>query len=94
MNLEEWRKSPERRSLSIDMLNQQTMREMLLVMEVEHPGRKPHKANDGFGATRAIGRIEGYQEALDMLRLFAEPIPVAPESIPVTWNADKTDQQS
>lgn len=89
MNILEWRKNPERLSLAMDMLSQQTMREMLAVMDTEHPGRKMHGANDGFGATRALGRIEGFQEALEMIHSFAVPLPSPPESIPITWNAVK-----
>lgn len=93
MNLEEWRKNPERLSLALDMMNQQTMKEMLAVMEIEHPGRRHERVSDGFGATRVLGRIEGFQEALEMLRSFSQPIPKPHETIPVTWNAEPDSAQ-
>jgi hypothetical protein len=91
MTLLEWRQNPDRRSLAVDVLNNQTVREMLAVMEVEHPAKQPHKVMDGFGATKALGRIEGYQEALQMLHAFAQEIPGAPEQINVTWGVEPTD---
>lgn len=89
MNLLEWRKSGEHRSLAMDVLNNPTLREMLAVMDSEHPGRSDAKLRDGFDATLACGEARGFQKALTMLRAFAEPLPVAPEAIPVTWNVDE-----
>lgn len=85
MNLLEWRQNPDRRSLALDMLNQPTMREMLAVMEQEHPMRQESKLQDGFAATLAVGESRGFQKALNMIRSFAEEIPTPHENIKVTW---------
>lgn len=74
------------------MLNQPTLKEMLAVMETEHPARQQHRAHDGFGATKALGRIEGFQEALNMLRSFAEPLPANVEAPKITWGAQEPDE--
>lgn len=86
MTLLDWRKNPERLSLALEALTQPVMREMLAVMEVEHPAKRQRAVADGFGATRVLGQIEGFQEAMDMLRSFAEPLPSAPEDVATTWN--------
>lgn len=94
MNLQEWRSNPERRALALDMLRQPTLQEMLSIMDgPEHPSRQQHGARDGFGATKALGRIEGYQEALDKLRSFVEPLPLPQEQLKVTWGVDKDEEQ-
>lgn len=94
MNLLEWRQNPERRSLALDMLNQQTLREMLAVMELEHPGRVIMPLRDGFDATLAMGEARGFQMALNAFRSFAEPIPSAPASLPVTWGANEPETKA
>lgn len=86
MTILDWRKNPERLSLALEALQQPAMIEMLAVMEEEHPAKQHRAVADGFGATRVLGQIEGFQEALNMLRSFAEPLPSAPEEIPTTWN--------
>ncbi len=91
MTLLDWRKSSDRRSVAMDMLSQPTMVEMLYVMDMEHPGRQKHPVTDGFGATKALGYIEGYQDALTMLKSFAEPLPAAMETIQTTWGVDLPD---
>lgn len=88
MNLLEWRKSSERLSMAMDMLNQPTMREMVEVMESEHPAKQQQVLADGFAATRAIGKIEGFQLAMDMLRSFAKPIAKPQEDVQTSWGVD------
>lgn len=88
MTLLEWRKSGERRSLAIDMLNQPTMQEMLAVIEAENPARRIGKLSDGFEATLKTGEIKGFQLALDMLRSMAEPLPIPQQDIPITWGVE------
>lgn len=91
MTLHEWRKSPERLSLALDALGNYTIKEMLAVMELEHPAKQQKIVNDGFAATRALGQIEGFQLALDMFVSFGKPLPASPEDISVTWGADLPD---
>ena len=93
MTLLDWRKNPERLSMALDMLNQPTMHEMLAVMEAEHPAKQQRAVADGFGATRVLGQIEGFQEALNMLRSFAEPLPTQAEDVPTTWNVGLPDDE-
>lgn len=88
MTLLDWRKNPERLSMALDMLNQPTLREMLAVMEAESPDKHQRAVADGFGATRVLGQIEGFREALNMLRSFAEPLPGPSEDIETTWGVD------
>jgi len=86
MTLLDWRKNPERLSLALDALQHPTIREMLAVMEAESPDKQERPVADGFGATRVLGQIEGFRQALNMLKSFAEPLPAAPDDIPTTWN--------
>lgn len=79
--------------MALDMLNQPTMREMLAVMEAEHPAKQDGPLRDGFDAALNSGKIRGFQQALNMLRAFAEPIPVNPEAIKPTWGVPEDDQK-
>lgn len=88
MTLQDWRKSGERRSLAIDILSQPAAKEMLEVLESEHPGRKLSHLRDGFEASQWAGFIQGYQTCINVLRSLSEPLPEPTEDIPITWNAD------
>lgn len=74
--------------MALDMLNQPTMREMLAVMEAESPDKHEPRIGDGFGATLVLGQIQGFRAALNMLRSFAEPLPVNAEDVETTWGVD------
>lgn len=91
MTILDWRRNPERLSLALEALMQPAMREMLAVMESESPDKHERALVDGFAATRAIGQIEGFRAALNMLRSFAEPLPTAPEDVATTWNVGLPD---
>lgn len=92
MTLIDWRKNPERRSMAIEAISQPAMQEMLRVMEmVEHPAKQQRAVADGFGATRVLGQIEGFQAALDMLKSFTEPLPAPMEDVETTWGVDLPD---
>jgi len=88
MTIIDWRKNPERLSMALDMLNQPTLQEMLAVMESESPDKQQRPVADGFGATRVLGQIEGFREAMNMLRSFAEPLPSALDEVTTTWGVD------
>lgn len=92
MTLIDWRKNPERRSMAIEALGQPALREMLSIMElVEHPAKQQRAIADGFGATRVLGQIEGFQAALDMIKSFTEPLPAPMEDVETTWGVDLPD---
>lgn len=93
MTLNEWRSNGERRSMALDVLNQPAMREMLAVMEAEHPAKQDGPLRDGFDAALNSGKIRGFQQALNMLHAFAEPLPVNPEAIPATWGIPENEQK-
>lgn len=87
MNITEWRKSPEHRSLALEMLNQPTMQQMLAVLQGEdHPARQFRSLRDGFDATIAIGEIRGYQEFLNNLVSMTKEISISQEDLPVKWS--------
>lgn len=86
MTLLDWRKNPERLSLALEALTQPAMREMIAVMDAESPGKQHRLCGDGYAASYTLGEIDGFQEALNMLRSFAEPLPSAPEDVATTWN--------
>ena len=90
MTQTEWRKNGERLSMAGEALAQPVIREMLWILETtEHPARERKAVSDGFGATIALGEIQGFERAIAALKLFAVPLPAPPEEIPMTWNAEE-----
>lgn len=88
MTLQEWRLSDTNRKLAQGILDQPTMREMLNVLLTEHPGRKIDIVKDGFEATLAVGRQQGYQLCLAMLESLAIPMQREPGQVSATWGAE------
>ena len=80
-----WRKSPERLSQAALVLGNPSTREMLAVLELDHPARARVAMKDGFDATLRVGLIDGFQLCLDMLRSLGEPLAAAPAEVRTTW---------
>lgn len=87
MTITQWRQDNDHRNAALEVLKNQTLQQMLAIMDMEGPAKTPQRVTDGFGATKALGEIEGFQRAIDTLRSFAEPLPVSGrEDVPITWN--------
>lgn len=84
-----WRKSGERLKLAREVLDCAEMREMLAVLELDHPSKNIPTVNDGFGATEQLGIIRGYERCLSMLKNLGEPLPAPPEPIVATWGPEQ-----
>lgn len=80
-----WRKSPQRTADAGQILNHSVMREMLAILELDHPSKNIPAIQDGFGATEQIGIIKGYERCLNLLRSLQEPAPSPPQTIETTW---------
>lgn len=84
-----WRKSGERLKLAREILDDPAMREMLAVLELDHPAKSKTVVHDGFGATYKLGEIDGFERCLAMLRSLGESPPPPPEPIIATWGEQK-----
>lgn len=90
MTITEWRQSNDHRNTAIEVLKNPTLQQMLAMMDMEGPAKADHRIADGFGATITLGEIKGFQKAIDMLRSFAEPLPlIGREDVPITWNTEQ-----
>lgn len=85
-----WRKSGERLKLAREILDCAEMREMLAVLELDHPSKNIPSVRDGFGATEQLGIIRGYERCLAMLKNLGEPLPAPPEPIVATWGPEQS----
>lgn len=84
-----WRKSGERLAEAARILNDPATRSMLAILELDHPAHQKSKAVDGFGTTKEIGFIEGYETALALFRSMAVPLPVAPQELKSTFGVSE-----
>lgn len=84
-----WRKSGERLKLAREILDTPEMREMLAVLELDHPSKNIPTVSDGFGATEQLGIIKGYERCLILLRSLGESLPAPPEPIVATWGPEQ-----
>jgi hypothetical protein len=84
-----WRKQSDRLAQAAAVLNSQAMRDMLAVLELDHPSKNIPAIHDGFGATEQLGIIKGYERCLSMLRSMQEPAPIPPAAIHATWGSEQ-----
>lgn len=74
-----------------EILTHPNMIGMLATLELDHPAKNKITLRDGFDATYKLGRIEGFEECLSMLRDLGKPAPLPLEHITATWGAEETE---
>lgn len=57
----------------------------MAVVELEHPQLNHKEPQDGFGSTYILGKIDGFNEAIKILRSLAVPLPTSPQEIKSTF---------